>query len=75
MYEPTTIEREGVIYIAALCEMCGTKVYPIQTLAAHQDHHVLRALVHKGYLLWLQERLNRYTMSYDGRRGSYKKRA
>lgn len=36
------IIHKGIVYVAARCEKCGMKIYPVKDLAFHLAWHKLR---------------------------------
>lgn len=48
------IRYEDGTYQAAVCQRCGTKIYPVELLDAHMDRHQIKDLYLEGELKKLQ---------------------
>ena len=55
----SAIHFNDATYHAAVCQRCGTKIYPAEQLEAHLDRHQLKDLYLKGELKRLQYALGR----------------
>ncbi len=53
------IHVNDVVYQAAVCHRCGTKIYPIELLDAHLDRHQVKDLYLEGELKRLQYAMGR----------------
>jgi len=52
--EFSDIRYEDSTYHAAVCQRCGTKIFPAELLEAHMDRHQLKDLYLEGELKKLQ---------------------
>jgi hypothetical protein len=52
--EFSDIRYEDGTYHAAVCQRCGTKIFPADLLEAHMDRHQLKDLYLEGELKKLQ---------------------
>lgn len=57
--EHSNIQFDDVVYEAAVCHRCGTKIYPIELLDAHMDRHQVKDLYLEGELKRLQYAMGR----------------
>lgn len=55
----SNIHVNDVVYQAAVCQRCGTKIYPIELLDAHLDRHQVKDLYIEGELKRLQYAMGR----------------
>ena len=55
----SNIQFNDVVYQAAVCHRCGTKIYPIELLDAHLDRHQVKDLYLEGELKRLQYAMGR----------------
>ncbi len=55
----SNIHVNDVVYQAAVCHRCGTKIYPIELLDAHLDRHQVKDLYLEGELKRLQYAMGR----------------
>jgi hypothetical protein len=52
--EFSDIHYDNGIYHAAICQRCGTKIYPAELLEGHMDRHQIKDLYLEGELKKLQ---------------------
>ncbi len=57
--ELSDIRIHDMTYHAAVCQRCGTKIYPAALLDAHLDRHQLKDLYLEGELKRLQYAMGR----------------
>jgi hypothetical protein len=57
--ELSAIHYNEATYHAAVCQRCGTKIYPAEHLDAHMDRHQLKDLYLEGELKRLQYAMGR----------------
>jgi hypothetical protein len=57
--ELSNIQYHDTTYHAAVCQRCGTKIYPAAQLDAHMDRHQLKDLYLEGELKRLQYAMGR----------------
>jgi len=57
--ETFDIHYDNATYPAAVCQRCGTKIYPAAALEAHLDRHQLKDLYLEGELKKLQYAMGR----------------
>jgi hypothetical protein len=57
--ELSDIHFDNATYHAAVCQRCGTKIYPAGLLDAHMDRHQLKDLYIEGELKRLQYAMGR----------------
>ncbi len=55
----SNIHFNDIVYQAAVCHRCGTKIYPVELLDAHLDRHQVKDLYLEGELKRLQYAMGR----------------